>query len=270
MSVPIFIPSWNRDSIVTLKSLPKGLKERVCVVTKTVKQGEKIAEGCKVLTCPVQGRGIHLVRQWLLDRAVKSGLSKLIMLDDDLRLLPGSFEGEKKVFKEDPKSLTKWFRVAEERCLESGVAQTGFSYAYFNTGRDWWFPNRNTSSTYFVNVKAAKDNNLDFLLPSTDDRHFQLSAIEKGLMIWSLSMVVSYQALKQGTGGETSLGNRSEKTRKSYLALAKRYPKYVKVKEDEKYNEPKKTSIGGGLKIVFYMHRMYKAVKRGEDVTKNG
>lgn len=257
---PIFIPTYGRSEVKTLHSLPIQLAKRVALV---VSPGTRLGNVAH-LDCPIQGSGIHNVREWLRGYARSQRIPCLIMLDDDLKLTTAVWEDGKKRFKSDPQRLSMEFQDTESRCLTPGVAFASFSQTYFNLEPRRWAQNKDNAGTYFVNVEEAYRSGLTFDLPSVDDRRFILGAIENGKEVWANTNVGATKIGEHGRGGEATVGERGARHEASLRLLARRYPRFVKLRTSS--NPAYQQNYGTDLTATFYLSHMWKAVQRGEQV----
>lgn len=81
----IYIPSYQRDKVDTLKYLPKNLlKQTVIVVQKRDKERlQNLPDGVRKVVLPDEIRSIGPTRQWILDNAESP---EIIMIDDDVTM----------------------------------------------------------------------------------------------------------------------------------------------------------------------------------------
>lgn len=85
----ILIPTYDRvDKQHTHDRLFPSVRDRwnCTLVVRPDEEGRHRAAGRRTLGCPVQGRGMAVVRQWMLDWCAEAGHGKVLMLDDDLSL----------------------------------------------------------------------------------------------------------------------------------------------------------------------------------------
>lgn len=264
---PIFIPTYGREEVTSLKGFSSRLAERAILVVVTEEEGERLSTRIptKYLVCPVQGRGIHLVRDWVVTYCREKDIDCCIMLDDDLRFRVARFEGGKKKFRPPTSNqLERYFDKVERKCLEDGVGFASFSQEFFNTSGNEWEPDKDNASTYFVNVSAIERSKASFLLPSVDDRRFILETIAAGLGVWANTFISTTKVGKPGRGGEAKVGGRGLRHEESLRYLAARYPRFVRLRESK--NPAYKVNYGTDVAATFYYAALRRAVNRGEEV----
>lgn len=87
MNYPIYIPTRGRaGDISTLNVLPTSMLYRVILVVRKDEAAayEEAHPDTARLVLPSHIEGIHMTRQWILDRCWQNGLSVCIMYDDDI------------------------------------------------------------------------------------------------------------------------------------------------------------------------------------------
>jgi hypothetical protein len=85
--VKILIPTLGRiEKQKTWDNLCSSVRqETVLVVSKEEKEQHK-SKGRNTIICPVQGKGMAVLRQWMMEYSVKQGWKKVVFVDDDLVL----------------------------------------------------------------------------------------------------------------------------------------------------------------------------------------
>lgn len=80
----IFIPTLGRvDRQITWNNLTPYLRQNAVLVVSKDEASEHKVRGRNVLVCPE--KGIHNVRQWIMDYAAKNGIRYVCQVDDDIR-----------------------------------------------------------------------------------------------------------------------------------------------------------------------------------------
>lgn len=82
--IHIYIPSLKRfDNVLTWNALPESVRSTTWMVCPASEVSEHVKRGRQALACDLEGIGP--TRQWILERAAKLGIKKIMMLDDDMR-----------------------------------------------------------------------------------------------------------------------------------------------------------------------------------------
>lgn len=282
-TTPIFIPTFGRKAVRTIESLCDVLANRVRLVVDSDESGRKLSKGIvRWIVCPCQGTGVMNVRDWLVSYCKQYGIDCCIMLDDDIRLSVAYFKSYKDGIEEAElgylptptskkkfrypvdRELVRHFDAAERLCLRKGVGFTSFSQTFFNNGHKAWAQNKDNASTYFVNVSAIERSGASFLGSYIEDRKYILETIEAGLEVWSDTYVGVTKIGKHAIGGQWTAGHRGPKHEESLRTFATTYPRFVKLRKST--NPAYLANYGTDLSAIFYLQRMWDAVKRGENV----
>jgi len=265
MSNPIWIPTFGREKVITLNQLTRRDQERTNLVVANKDEGERLTKGTSAnyIVCPVQGKGVHIVRDWIMQQCIEKKHEIVIMLDDDLKFHACSgFSGDKKVFKiAFGSQVEEFITQCEDKAKRLAVGFTSFSQMFHNTTHFRWQENKDNASTYFHRTKLAVNHQLKYAIPSVDDRHFILSVIELGYIVYSNTYITSTKVGKHGIGGEAAVGNRGKNHEESLRLLADRYPRFVRL-----YTTTSKSYIqnyGTDVAARFYYANMARYVQNG-------
>lgn len=263
---PIYIITYRRDRVLTYENLPERLKGRVQLVTDR-EDGARLRSrypGALTLLCPVQGKGIGEVRQWVLETAYKNPQFKVcVMLDDDLQFQhgvwkPNAFDtGERKMFvKASPDDIATAFARLEEKAQEDGVGFTTCCTPFFNRFKEQWLMKRMAHS-FWINTESAKEAGATFLGTRVMvDIKFSLDMYTAGFPSWSLMNFAARDTAPLASGGVNALGNRGAKHEEAARWLSAKWPRYVVVTENGAAKHLK--NIGTKVDIRFYAVRAYK------------
>lgn len=266
MSNPIWIPTFGREKVITLDQLTRRDRERTNLVVISKDEGERLTQGISAnyVVCPVQGKGVHLVRDWIVQQCIKKEHEIVIMLDDDLKfhVCSGFSNEDKKIFKiASSLQVEQCITECEDKARRLAVGLTSFSQMFHNTTHFRWQENKDNASTYFHRTKLAVNHRLKYAIPSVDDRHFILSVLELGYVIYSNTYITSTKVGKHGDGGEAAVGDRGRRHEESLRLLADRYPRFVRLytTTSESYVQ----NYGTSLAARFYYANMARYVQKG-------
>lgn len=264
MNLPIFIPTYKRERIITYENLPNSLRRRVVlVVSEGAAEIPVLRKSCplaEILETSHQGTAVQ-VKQFIYDYAAKeANLPVCIMLDDDLKFQAGYFDtdSKKKFRKADPGDLPRVFEALTKKCMEKGTAFSTFSTPFFNDFEEEWKQNKRMAHSFFINLAACRNVGAKFAGISTmSDVKFSLECYTSGLCSWSYTYLAAVDSSKPGDGGESADGKRAERFQQAIDYLTERWPNYVKVRDASK-NLRHLTNIGCQNDITFYPSRAYK------------
>jgi len=268
----IYIPTYRKSAVTTLRSLSPKLLSRVVLVVESDEEGKRLSRDntlISYLVSEVQGQGAMKVRSWLTRHSIDKGESVCIQLDDDIKLSLANWIAGKKRFRV-PDLLTRFeteFDAVEMEAQVPNVGLASFSQTYFNTSKPYWASFKDNASTYFVNNEAYDRYGIEFDrgIP-LEDRSMMLSCIENGLTTRHRTYVGVTKIPNGNQGGENAKGreHRGRLQEESLRDMAEMYPRFVKLRtsSNSKYIE----NYGTSLTASFYYVNMAKAVQRGENV----
>lgn len=265
MKTPIWIPTYGREKVITLSQLSTSDRLRTRLVVESDEVGKKLTEGTNASyqVCPVQGKGVHIVRDWIVQQCIKMDIDNVIMLDDDLRFhqCTGFKDSRKQFTKASPLQVEYALFECEKILQHPNVGFASFSQGFHNNSEERWAEYKDNASTYFHRAKLTTAFGITYGIPSVDDRHFILSVIEKGFKVNSYTYLTATKVGKHGKGGEAATGNRGKKHEESLHLLADRYPRFVKLyaTKSQSYIE----NYGTSLAAKFYYVNMAKYVAKG-------
>lgn len=108
MRIKIFITTYGRrDKQITFSHLPESVKRHTLLVVSKGEADYHLERNRKVLICPVQGKGLTGVRQWILEYCNRKQIRKMILLDDDLQ--PETKRSNNKIKKSNSKEVKEGF-----------------------------------------------------------------------------------------------------------------------------------------------------------------
>ena len=258
--IPIYIPTYGRERVLTLDQLPPSILSHVTVVCDKTTTPTNLKPGVKVVKSFPQGKGGPTVKQAIIDRAIRDGHSRIALLDDDLVFQSARFDdGVKKFSKATPAEVRAGFDECVKVLDPEDVALAGFCTPFFNTGEDRWKYARRIVHALFIDLEAAERAGAAFdKVPTMGDVWFNLKLAVAGFNTAQFQDMAVVDVAKRGEGGESALPGRETRHLAAVEILERDFPGFVVRRKTS--SKAFKKSIGGDIDITTYMGR---AVKHG-------
>lgn len=214
----ILIPTRDRVSRqITWDKLPDTLKKRTRLVVSEKEYSFHKKEGRNVISCPVQGKGMSVLRQWMMDFASRSS-SKLIMLDDDLRFFRR--REDMRITVSSPSEIEEaihWLVQSLDEFVQCGLSERSFDWSQSALHKEdckcIQAVGYNLNTLESSGARFDKEVPPDFFM---EDYHMSIQLLKSGFSN-RVSLVHRYSSVFNAPGGVSSFRSEESVHRTAHL-----------------------------------------------------
>lgn len=227
----ILIPTLDRvNKQSTWDNLPREVIYKTRLVVSAGEEAAHRELGRRTTVCPVQGRGMPLVRQWMLEYAARLEDDRVIMMDDDLKAAKRR-EGGRISLSDEAERLEgiDWLFSQLETIVHCGWSERSMDW----DSSEEYIDNTRTIQAVGYRARAVLNSGASFSKDVPDwyfmeDYHMTLQLLRKGFPN-RRSLVYRYNCSSFNTPGGCNLFRSEDRMREAPEILARLHSHAVKV-----------------------------------------